>query len=101
MINAVADRIVGLVRFGYRKRSWLSALGLVMTLVVATAYLFFGALQVNPLDSDYRLTVQLPESAGLLPDQDVTLRGVPIGRVERLDITPSGVNAIVKVKSTV
>ncbi|PWQ88739.1 MCE family protein, partial [Enterococcus faecium] len=47
------------------------------------------------------LTVELPESAGLLPNQDVTLRGVQIGRVERLDITPTGVNAIVNVKSTV
>ena len=44
---------------------------------------------------------QLPDSAGLLPNQDVTLRGVPIGRVERLDITPDGVNAIVDVDSTV
>lgn len=101
MITAIADRIVDVVRFGYRKRAWLSALGLITTLVVATTYLFFGALQVNPLASDYRLTVQLPESAGLLPEQDVTLRGVPIGRVERLDITPSGVNAVVKVRSSV
>ncbi|ORB28865.1 MlaD family protein [Mycolicibacterium parafortuitum] len=101
MIGAAADRVVGIVRYGYRRRAWLSALGLVMVLVVATAYLLFGALRVNPLASSYRLTVELPESAGLLPNQDVTLRGVQIGRVERLDITPSGVNAIVNVKSTV
>jgi virulence factor Mce-like protein len=100
MITAAADRIVGIVRFGYRRRTWLSALGLVMTLVVATGYLMFGALRVNPFASNYRITVELPESAGLLPDQDVTLRGVPIGRVERLDITPSGVSAVVRVKST-
>jgi len=101
MIGAVADRIVALVRFGYRRRSWLSAIGLVMTLVVATAYLMFGALQVNPLASSYRVTVALPESAGLLPNQDVTLRGVRVGRVERLDITPDGVNAVVTVDSDV
>jgi virulence factor Mce-like protein len=73
----------------------------VMTLVVATAYLMFGALQVNPLASSYRVTVALPESAGLLPNQDVTLRGVRVGRVERLDITPDGVNAVVTVDSDV
>ncbi len=101
MITAATDRVVGIVRYGYRRRAWLSALGLVMVLVVATAYLLFGALRVNPLASSYRLTVELPESAGLLPNQDVTLRGVQIGRVERLDITPTGVNAIVNVKSTV
>ncbi|WP_395308306.1 MlaD family protein [Mycobacterium sp. AMU20-3851] len=101
MIATAADRIVGLVRYGYRRRAWLSALGLVMTLVVATGYLLFGALRVNPFASSYRLTVELPESAGLLPNQDVTLRGVPVGKVERLDITPGGVNAIVNVRSTV
>ncbi|KWX67895.1 MlaD family protein [Mycobacterium sp. NAZ190054] len=101
MIAGAADRIVGLVRFGYRRRTWLSALALVLTLVVAVAYLLFGALRVNPFASSYRLTVELPESAGLLPNQDVTLRGVQIGRVERLDITPAGVSAVVNVKSTV
>lgn len=101
MIAAAADRIVDVVRFGYRRRAWLSAIGLVMVLVVATAYLLFGALRVNPFASSYRLTVALPESAGLLPNQDVTLRGVQVGRVERLDITPDGVNAIVNVKSSV
>ncbi|MGV0644553.1 MlaD family protein [Mycolicibacterium sp. XJ2546] len=101
MIGTVADRVVDVVRYGYRRRAWLSSLGLVMTLVVATAYLMFGALRVNPFASSYQLTVALPESAGLLPNQDVTLRGVQIGRVERLDITPDGVHAVVNVKSTV
>ncbi|MFN3003040.1 MlaD family protein [Mycolicibacterium wolinskyi] len=101
MIGTAADRLVGLVRYGYRRRAWLSAAGLVMVLVVATGYLLLGALRVNPFASQYKVTVQLPESAGLLPNQDVTLRGVPIGRVQQLDITPSGVNALVNVKSTV
>ncbi len=101
MIGAVADGIVGVVRAGHRKRAWLSGLALVLTLLVATAYLLLGALRVNPFASSYRVTVELPESAGLLPNQDVTLRGVPIGRVERLDITPAGVDAVVTVKSTV
>ncbi|MEZ0342392.1 MlaD family protein [Mycobacterium sp. pV006] len=101
MIGAVADRVVGVVRAGHRRRAWLSAGALVLTFVIATAYLFLGALQVNPLASSYRVTVSLPESAGLLPNQNVTMRGVPIGRVERLDITPAGVNAVVSVDSSV
>ncbi|MGV0740957.1 MlaD family protein [Mycolicibacterium sp. XJ870] len=101
MIGTAADRLVDLVRFGYRRRAWLSAAGLIMVLVVATGYLLFGALRVNPFASQYVFTVQLPESAGLLPNQDVTLRGVPIGRVQQLDITPTGVNALVNVRSTV
>jgi virulence factor Mce-like protein len=101
MIRAIADRIVALVRGGYRRRNWLSTGALILTLVVATSYLFLGALRVNPFASSYGITIELPESGGLLPNQDVTLRGVPIGRVERLDITPSGVNAVVTIKSTV
>jgi virulence factor Mce-like protein len=101
MIGAVADRAVRVVRAGHRRRAWLSAGALVLTFVVASAYLFLGALQVNPLASSYRVTVALPASAGLLPNQNVTMRGVPIGKVERLDITPAGVNAVVTVDSTV
>lgn len=101
MIGSVANIAVGVARVGHRRRAWLSAGALVMTFVVASMYLFLGALQVNPFASSYRVTVELPESAGLLPNQNVTMRGVPIGRVERLDITPQGVNAVVTVDSTV
>lgn len=101
MIGSVADTVVRVARAGHRRRAWLSTAALVMTLVVASVYLFLGALQVNPLASSYRVTVELPESAGLLPNQNVTMRGVPVGPVERLDITPSGVNAVVSVDSTV
>lgn len=101
MIATVANHFVAAVRFGYRRKAWLSAGALLFTLVVAVAYLSLGALQVNPLTSTYRVTIELPDSAGLLPNQDVTLRGVRIGRVDRLDITPSGVNAVVDVNSAV
>jgi virulence factor Mce-like protein len=101
MIAAIAGRIVAVVRAGHRRRAWLSAGALILTLVVALGYLFFVALQVNPLASSYRVIIELPESAGLLPNQDVTLRGVRIGRVDRLDITPNGVNAVVDVNSSV
>ncbi|WP_099021015.1 MlaD family protein [Mycolicibacterium palauense] len=101
MIDELAGRAVSLVRAGHRRRAWLSAAALVLTLVVAAAYLLFGALRVNPFESSYRVIVELPESAGLLPNQDVTLRGVAVGRVERLDITPDDVDAVVDVRSSV
>lgn len=101
MIGTVAGVVVRAARAGHRRRAWLSSIALVLTVAVASGYLFLGALQVNPLASSYRMTVELPESAGLLPNQNVTMRGVPIGRVERLDITPSGVNAIVTIDSAV
>jgi virulence factor Mce-like protein len=100
MIARLADTVVGVVRAGHRKRAWLSAGALAMAFVIASGYLLLGALRVNPFDSSYRMTVQLPESAGLLPNQDVTLRGVPVGKVERLDITPAGVDAVITVNSS-
>lgn len=101
MIGTAVNTLVGAVRWGHRRRAWLSAGALLLTFVVATAYLLMGALRVDPFASSYRVTVQLTESGGLLPNQDVTLRGVPIGSVERLDITPAGVDAHISIKSRV
>jgi virulence factor Mce-like protein len=101
VIAAIATTVVRLVRACHRQQVWLSVAGLALTLVVATAYLLIGALRVTPLASSYRVTVQLPESGGLLPNQDVTLRGVRIGRVESLQITARGVDAIANITSKV
>ena len=101
MIAAIANAVVRLVRAGHRQQVWLSVAGLVLTLIVATAYLLAGALRVTPFASSYKVTVQLPESGGLLPNQDVTLRGVRIGRVESLQVTDRGVNAVASITSRV
>ncbi|WP_061555978.1 MlaD family protein [Mycobacterium simiae] len=101
MIDDIASAVVRAVRAAHRQQVWLSVAGLVLTLVVGSAYLLIGALRVTPFASSYRVTVQLPDSGGLLPNQDVSLRGVRIGRVESLQITPTGVNAIATITSQV
>lgn len=101
MIGAVADGIVGAVKYGHRHKAWLSAIALLLTLLIGLSYLMLGALRWNPLRSVYRVTVELPASGGLLPNQDVTLRGVPIGKVEKLSLVPAGVNAEVRLNSSV
>ena len=53
MISTVANHLVAAVRFGYRRKAWLSAGALLFTLVVAVAYLSLVALQVNPLTSTW------------------------------------------------
>jgi virulence factor Mce-like protein len=58
-----------------------------------------GALRWNPFRSTYTATVQLPASGGLLVNQDVTLRGVPIGKVTKLSIVPDGVDAEVRLNT--
>ncbi|MGA7050904.1 MAG: MlaD family protein [Mycobacterium sp.] len=99
MIGTIAAFVVRVVRAGHRQQVWLSVAGLALTLVVATAYLLIGALRVTPFASSYRVTVQLPESGGLLPNQDVALRGVRIGKIESLRITDGGVNAVANITS--
>lgn len=101
MIDDIASAVVRAVRAAHRQQVWLSVAGLVLTLVVGSAYLLIGALRVTPFASSYRVIVQLPDSGGLLPNQDVALRGVRIGRVESLQITPTGVNAIADITSQV
>lgn len=100
MIGPIADGIVGIVKAGHRKKAWLSAIALLACLVVGIAYLTLGALQWNPLRKTYVATVELPASGGLLKNQDVTLRGVQIGKVSDLYITPEGVNAEVRLNSS-
>ncbi|MBB4856693.1 ABC-type transporter Mla subunit MlaD, partial [Mycobacteroides chelonae] len=99
MINAVANALVGTVRAGHRNKMVLSGIALGTVLLVAIAYLAVGALRVSPFSGTYRVTVQLPESGGLLPNQDVALRGVKIGTVQSLAITPQGVDAVAEIQS--
>ncbi|TVS88784.1 MlaD family protein [Mycobacterium helveticum] len=101
MIATTADALVRLVRAGHRRQTWLSVAGLALTLVLATAYLLAGALRVTPFASSYRVTVQLPESGGLLPNQDVALRGVRIGHVQSLQLTDRGADAVATITSDV
>ncbi|OHU64945.1 MlaD family protein [Mycobacteroides chelonae] len=99
MINAVANAVVGAVRAGHSRKSVLSTMALILTLLLAVTYLCVGALRANPFASTYRVTVKLSESGGLLPRQDVALRGVKIGTVQSLAITPQGVDATAEIQS--
>jgi virulence factor Mce-like protein len=99
VINTISGFIVDVVRAGYRRRSWLSGVALVLTLVVGVAYLLIGALRVNPFDTTYQVRVRLPDSGGLLSNQDVSVRGVPVGRIESLHLVPDGVEAVTNIKS--
>lgn len=99
MIGTLSRRVVGAVRAGHRHRAWLSGIGLAATLAVAAGYLLIGALQVNPLQTSYRIRVELPDSGGLLTNQDVAVRGIPVGRIESLMLTDDGVDAVATIKA--
>ncbi|MQY30542.1 MlaD family protein [Nocardia aurantia] len=78
--------LVDAVRVLPRHRTSLSVLGLLAVLVFGAGYLSVGALQLDPWRSHFRVTVELDQSGGLLPNQDVTLRGVRVGRVSSVEV---------------
>lgn len=71
----------------------VSNTALALVLLVGAAYLTVGALRIDPLSDDYRVTVRLDGSGGLQANGDVSVRGQRIGRVAAVNITVDGVEA--------
>jgi virulence factor Mce-like protein len=93
-IEGAARLIVNATRAVARRRIIVAFTGLVLTLVIAAAYIVLVGLRVNPARTQIAVNVLLPESGGLIPNQDVTLRGIPIGRVQSINLTDKGVTAV-------
>jgi len=98
-MGKVADGLVGSVKYAHSKKAWLSAIALLLVLVLATLWIMVNALRFNPFVGTYLVSVDLPGSGGLLADQDVTLRGVAVGKVDDLTLTPSGVHATLRLNN--
>jgi phospholipid/cholesterol/gamma-HCH transport system substrate-binding protein len=47
----------------------------------------------------YTVTLQLPQAGGLYKNANVTYRGTEVGQVESVDLTPTGVKAVLSLKS--
>ncbi|OBK10136.1 MlaD family protein [Mycobacterium sp. 1245852.3] len=99
MIDTLGRFIVAAVKAGHRRRAWLSGLALALTLVVGVTYLAIGALRIDPFESTYRVTIRLPESGGLLANQDVAVRGIRVGRIQSLRPVPTGVEVIANINA--
>jgi virulence factor Mce-like protein len=97
-ISAVFEPPARVLVFGARQltrhRLLTSMVGLALVFVVGAGYLLLGSLKIDPLHSQYHVRVQLAQSGGLLPNQDVTLRGVPVGRVQSVSVDGDKVVAI-------
>lgn len=63
---------------------------LVLVLLVGATYLLVNVMRVNPLRSEYEVTVTLDRSGGLQPGNDVTLRGHRIGKVTSIELIEQG-----------
>ena len=97
----LARLTVDFVRALASHRVAVSVTGLVLTLIAATAYITVGSLGINPARSTIAVKVLLRDSGGLLANQDVTLHGVPIGRVTAVTFTATGVEASAEINSNI
>lgn len=97
VVEPVAAAALRLTRVGVKHRLLISGAAQIALVAVGVTYLLFGALRDNPLHEQITVAVQLDESGGLLARQDVTVRGVPVGRVQSVDFTDDGVRAIARI----
>lgn len=73
---------------------------LVFLLITALGVTYTGVRYVglgdDLLNTDYRVSVELPRTAGLFENGEVTYRGVPVGRITAIDLAGVGVRATVE-----
>jgi len=71
--------------------------------VTAALIMGFGYVKVPALFGvgQYTVTVQLPQAGGLYPTANVTYRGTEVGRVQSVNLTDTGVTAVLTLKSGV
>ncbi|WP_431956306.1 MCE family protein [Nocardia lijiangensis] len=83
-----------------RKRIAVANIGLVLVLILGSAYLGAQVLRFNPLPNTYLVTVELQTSGGLSTDNDVTFRGTRIGRVREVQVTDNGIAAVAEIHTS-
>ena len=100
VLEVPARVLVTGVRYASARRLGLSVAALALTLVLGVTYLIFGVFHLDPADRKIHVRVNLGDSGGLLPDRNVTLRGVPVGRVTSVELTDEGVVAVAAIDSS-
>lgn len=72
--------------------------------VIGGSIMGFGYMRLPELlfgVGHYRVTVELTNAAGLYPTGNVTYRGVEVGRIKNVTLTPRGVAAVLALDSAV
>lgn len=69
--------------------------------LISVGVMAFGFIHLPALFGigRYNVTVELPASGGLYPTSVVTYHGTEVGRVESIDVTRTGVRAVLKLDS--
>jgi phospholipid/cholesterol/gamma-HCH transport system substrate-binding protein len=88
-----------MLRLSRQVGTQLAILGAVT--LISVGVMAFGFIKLPALFGigRYHVTVELPASGGLYPTSVVTYRGTEVGRVESIDVTRTGVRAVLKLDS--
>ena len=80
---------------------WIQLAILTVVTVVAGSIMAFGFVKIPALlgIGRYMVTVDMPAAGGLYPTSVVTYRGTEVGRVRSVDITETGVRAVLTMNS--
>jgi len=89
------------MRLDRRIRVQLVVFGIVTLVAGAVMVLGFIKLPVLFGVGRYSVTVELPQSGGLYPNGNVTYRGTEVGRVNRIDLTDTGVAVVLSLRSDI
>jgi virulence factor Mce-like protein len=84
----------------FRDRLWQSFFGVILILVITTAYLFHSVLGTPLFGGTKIVKVEMSATGGLFEGSAVTYRGVKIGKVRSIDLTGTGVVATIAITSS-
>jgi phospholipid/cholesterol/gamma-HCH transport system substrate-binding protein len=86
------------------RRSWIQLSIFIVVSITAFGFLGFGYVKLPSLlfgVGEYTVVVELPAAAGLYPHGNVTFRGTEVGQVDAVNLTATGVEAVLKLRSDV
>lgn len=86
------------------RRTWWQLAVLAVVTATAVSYMLFGLMRLPASYFDvgrYDVTVQLSQAAGLYERANVTYRGTEVGIVKNVNLTDTGVEAVLSLKSDI
>jgi phospholipid/cholesterol/gamma-HCH transport system substrate-binding protein len=86
------------------RQTWIQLAVLSVIAVTTFAYMVFGLMRLPNLlfgIGHYTVTLQLPEAAGLYERANVTYQGTEVGEVKSVELTQTGAEAVLSLRSNV
>lgn len=93
-------RDLPLWKFLVRRRIAVANVGLVVVLLLGVGYLALFVQRVDLFRQTFAVKVAMPSAGGLQPNNDVTFRGLRVGKVRSIDFTDTGILAVVEIDAT-